>query len=77
MTQYETYVKWLEVEPKVDLIIPSIKEDIVAKALTEEEVNVLRSRVMFIQQHGHAKYLANDPVDVLMEILPEAREVNG
>lgn len=77
MTLYKTYVKWLEEEPNVDVIIPIIKEDIAAKKLSPGDINSLRSRVMFIQKHGHAKYLKNDPVDILREIISEARVMGG
>ena len=73
----ETYIDWLEVEPNVDLIIPVIKEDIAANKLSKDEIDQLRSRVVFIKEHGHAEYLKNDPVKVLQQVIPEARVMGG
>lgn len=72
---YKTYIDWLQVEPNVDLIVPSIKEDIASAKLTKAEVDALRSRVMYIKTHGHAKYLENDPVAIVKEMFEGSMEV--
>ena len=74
-TTYKTYIDWLQVEPNVDLIVPSIKEDIASAKLTKAEIDALRSRVMYIKTHGHAKYLENDPVAIVKEMFEGAIEL--
>jgi hypothetical protein len=72
---YQTYIEWLQVEPDINLIIPSIKEDISKALLTQPEIDALRSRVLYIKNHGHAKYLENDPVSIVREFFEGSMEV--
>lgn len=75
MTQYQTYIEWLQVEPNVELIVPAIKEDIAKALLTKSEIDALRSRVLFIKNNGHEAYLKNDPVQIAKEFFPELIEL--
>lgn len=77
MNEYQTIIQWLEKEPNIELVVPYIKEQIEAATLTEQEVNVLRDRIIMIKTHGHAKYLENDPTMVLEQVIPECVRVPG
>lgn len=74
---YQTYIDWLQVEPNLDPIISSIKDDIASAKLTKAEIDALRSRVMYIKTHGHAKYLENDPVAIVKEMFEGSIELSG
>jgi len=75
MTQetYKFYVKWLQEEPNVDLIVPAIKEDIAKKNLSPQETDILRTRVVTIKKYGHEKYLELTPQKIALEIFGGAK----
>ena len=72
---YQNYIDWLQVEPNLDPIILSIKDDIAASLLTQPEIDALRSRVLYIKTYGHAKYLENDPVSIVREFFEGSIEL--
>ena len=73
---YKFYVKWLQEEPNVDLVVPAIKEDIAKKNLTPQETDILRTRVVTIIKYGHKKYLQLTPEEVALEVFDEAKILN-
>ena len=73
---YKFYVKWLQEEPNVDLVVPAIKEDITKKNLTPQETDILRTRVVTIIKYGHKKYLQLTPEEVALEVFDEAKILN-
>lgn len=75
MTQetYKFYVKWLQEEPNVDLIVPAIKEDIAKKNLSPQETDILRTRVVTIKKYGHKKYLELTPHEIALQVFDGAK----
>ena len=73
---YKFYVKWLQEEPNVDLVVPAIKEDIAKKNLTPQETDILRTRVVTIKKYGHEKYLKLTLEEVALEVFDEAKILN-
>ena len=73
---YKFYVKWLQEEPNVDLVVPAIKEDIAKKNLTPQETDILRTRVVTIKKYGHEKYLKFTLEEVALKVFDEAKILN-
>lgn len=73
---YKFYVKWLQEEPNVDLVVPAIKEDITKKNLTPQETDILRTRVVTIKKYGHEKYLKLTLEEVALKVFDEAKILN-
>jgi len=73
---YKFYVKWLQEEPNVDLVVPAIKEDIAKKNLTPQETDILRTRVVTIKKYGHEKYLKLTLEEVALKVFDEAKILN-
>jgi len=73
---YKFYVKWLQEEPNVDLVVPAIKEDIAKKNLTPQETDILRTRVVTIKKYGHEKYLKFSPEEIALEVFDQAKILN-